>query len=156
MDFLDERFLLAISFIIFLYLTYKPIKKAIISSLDKKIEEIQKELLEAEALKKDAIVLLKETEDKIAGLDNFKESMIQDAKMESGQLIKKKEEELELFLKHKKEESLQFITNQKQKTFNKEKSDFVQLVVELIEEYFKSSNNASMSDIEIVKKIRKN
>jgi len=155
MHFLDERFWLAISFLLLIYFTYKPIKKVILSSLDKKISEIKKDLHESESLKKEAKLLLKETEAKIAMLDSLKRSMIQDATIEAEQLIKQKDEELKLFLTSKKEESFQFINHKKMTAFNKEKSEFVDLVMQLVAEYFKSSNNASMSDIEIVKMIRK-
>ena len=41
MHFFDENFWIAVSFVIFLYFAYKPIKKAIINSLDAKINEIK-------------------------------------------------------------------------------------------------------------------
>lgn len=154
MEFFDEKFWLAISFIILIYIAFKPIKNAILSSLDKKIESIKQELIEAETLKIEAVELLKQTKQKLEELDILKEQMIREAKIESEQLIKKKDEELELFLKHKKAESLQFINAKKRKAFNKEKDEFINSVVKLITEYFKASDNLSMSDFEIVKKIR--
>lgn len=155
MEFLDERFWLAISFVTFIYIVYKPVKKAIIASLDKKIAAIKQELIETEALKKEAHNLLKETRHKVSELDTIKKYMIREAKIEAEQLIKKNDEELELFLRHKKAESLQFINHKKRLAFNKEKNEFIQSVVKLISQYFKDSDNSSMSDIEIVQKIRK-
>ena len=38
--FFDESFVIAVCFIIFIYLAYRPVKKAIIASLDARINEI--------------------------------------------------------------------------------------------------------------------
>ena len=49
--FFDESLVIAICFIIFIYLAYRPIKKAIVASLDARIDEIKTKLTETEALK---------------------------------------------------------------------------------------------------------
>ena len=62
MHFFDESFVVAVCFVIFVYLAYRPIKKAIIASLDARIEEIKQKLAQAEKLKADAKSLLDKVE----------------------------------------------------------------------------------------------
>ena len=67
--FLDENFIVAICFVIFLYLSYKPLRRAIISSLDTRIIEIKSKLEETEKLKEDARLLLENIEQEMSGFE---------------------------------------------------------------------------------------
>ena len=51
MHFFDASFVIAVCFVIFIYLAYRPVKKAILASLDARINEIKEKLSQAERLK---------------------------------------------------------------------------------------------------------
>ena len=68
MQFFDEKFWIAISFLIFLYLVYKPIKNIILKSLDDQITLVKKQVLEAQKLNDEMARLY---EDIVHQLDQF-------------------------------------------------------------------------------------
>ena len=73
-DFLDESFVVAVCFIIFIYLAYRPVRKAIVASLDARIEEIKAKLAETEKVKKDAKLLLEEIEQEMGSFEERKKN----------------------------------------------------------------------------------
>lgn len=151
---LDESFWLAVSFILFIYFSYRPIKKAVLNSLDIRINDIKRELKEAEKLKKEAKDLLLEAESKISKIAKFKEEMLNEAEIDAEKLLKKKTQELEQFLKHKKTDAIQAIDNQKTQAFLQAKSEFTELVTKLVAQYCKESNNDSLPDSKIAQYIK--
>lgn len=70
--FFDESFVVAVCFIIFIYFAYQPVKKAIIASLDARIEEIKTRLAETEQVKKDAKLFLEEIEREMSAFEERK------------------------------------------------------------------------------------
>tara|TARA_B100000131_G_C17849645_1_gene505365 strand:+ start:164 stop:664 length:501 start_codon:yes stop_codon:yes gene_type:complete len=56
----DSTFWVAFSFILFMFLVYKPIKNMILVNLDKKIDELKSQLNESKKLKEDAQNLYQE------------------------------------------------------------------------------------------------
>lgn len=151
MTILNENFWLAISFIIFMYLAYRPVKKAILSSLDSKISEIQMRVLEAEALKKDAELMLKRTEEEIAHLGVMRDKIINEAKGAAAILVNERTKTMELLLERKQSESINFINHKKSQACSNIQSEFAEVVTKLVSEYFRSSKNDSLSDQEIAK-----
>jgi F-type H+-transporting ATPase subunit b len=151
MNFLDERFWLAISFIIFIYLAYRPVKKAIITLLDDKVAAIKSKVLEAEGLKQDAKLLLEKVEQDIAHLGTLREEILQVAMLNANKLIKERGNEMEAFLERKKAEMLGIINNQKLQTCEQIQSEFVVTVTKLVTEYFKLAENSSLTDRELAK-----
>ena len=71
MHFFEENFWIAVSFVIFLYFAYKPIKKAIINSLDAKINEIKEKLAQTEKIKAETKLLLEATQKEIENFTNY-------------------------------------------------------------------------------------
>lgn len=152
MSFLNESFWLAISFVIFLYFAFRPIKKAILDSLDNKISQIKKQVEEATAIKKEAELLLSQTKNEMAKLGELKEQMLNAAKAESLKIIDDRTKEMELKLNKKREEALNNINTSKLQAEKQLKTEFIESVIKVVKEYFKISNNNGLSDSEIAER----
>ncbi len=152
MHFMDENFWVAVSFLIFLYFAYKPVRNAIISSLDKKIEDIKKNLAESEKLKSDAKILLDEIQDEMNNFEKYKEHILQNAKSSTDRLIEQKSKEMDIFLSRKKDSALRMIENEQAKAADKLKGEFTEQVITIVRSYLIETKNNSVSDSEIVKK----
>ena len=96
MHFFDENFWIAVSFVIFLYFAYKPIKKAIINSLDAKINEIKEKLAQTEKIKAETKLLLEATQKEIENFEEYKHQIINKAKISTEKLIEKRTKEMEI------------------------------------------------------------
>ncbi|MFA1688778.1 F0F1 ATP synthase subunit B [Candidatus Rickettsia barbariae] len=138
MNFLDESFWLAVSFVIFLYLVYRPAKKAILNSLDTKILEVQEKVLQAEKLKEDAALLFKHTNAQIKKLETLRSQIIEDSNEVTKKIIQEKTKEIEEFLEHKKSDAIQLMQNQKSTASKKLHDEFCDEVIKLVSEYFQS------------------
>ncbi|WP_016769788.1 F0F1 ATP synthase subunit B [Rickettsia sibirica] len=138
MNFLDESFWLAVSFVIFLYLVYKPAKKAILNSLDAKILEVQEKVLQAEKLKEDAALLFKHTNAQIKKLETLRSQIIEDSNEVTKKIIQEKTKEIEEFLEHKKSDAIQLMQNQKSTASKELQDEFCDEVIKLVSEYFQS------------------
>ncbi|ALA61331.1 F0F1 ATP synthase subunit B [Rickettsia amblyommatis] len=136
MNFLDESFWLAVSFVIFVYLVYRPAKKAILNSLDAKILEVQEKVLKAEKLKEDAALLFKHTNAQIKKLETLRSQMIEESNEVTKKIIQEKTKEIEEFLEHKKSDVIQLMQNQKSTASKELQDEFCDEVVKLVSEYF--------------------
>jgi F-type H+-transporting ATPase subunit b len=85
--FFTESFVVAICFLIFIYFAYKPIKKAIIASLDARIKEIKHQVTESKKLKDDAKNLLSEVEEKINSFEERKKSILASARTSNQRFV---------------------------------------------------------------------
>jgi F-type H+-transporting ATPase subunit b len=153
MHFIDERFWLALSFFIFIYLAYRPIKKAILNSLDAKIDHIKTQLLEAENLKKEAKLLLEKTQLQMSQLSNLHDKMLHDAKIQANHMIEDGTNEIENLLQRRRSEALNEIERQKLQACGEIQSEFSDRVIKTVTEYFKVSDNQSLTDVEIAKNL---
>ncbi|MCC8370675.1 MAG: F0F1 ATP synthase subunit B [Rickettsia endosymbiont of Stiretrus anchorago] len=141
MHFLDESFWLAISFIIFVYLIYRPAKKAILKSLDTKVLEVQERVLKAEKLKDDAKLLFEQTEEQIKNLEALQLQMTRENNEITEKIVQEKTKEIEEFLEHKKVETIKLIESQKLLASKELQDEFSDEVVKLVSEYFHSTKN---------------
>lgn len=153
MNFLNESFWLACSFIIFVYLIYKPAKKAILKSLDTKISEVQEKILKAEKLNEDAKLLFEQTEAQIKNLETLRLQMTKENNEITEKIIQEKTKEIEKFIKHKKAETIKLIENQKLAASEELQIEFCDEVIKLVSEYFQLSNNNNLSEIDIAKNL---
>ena len=149
MHFLDESFWLAVSFIIFAYLAYKPAKRAILNSLDAKIAQVKALVAEAENLKKDAASILLKTQDEIKNLNNLRVQILNTARSDANIIAEARAAEMQEQLEQKKKDALESINQQQINTYNNIKQDFARLTMKLAEEYLKETDNNNSSDIEI-------
>ena len=153
MHFIDERFWLALSFFIFIYLAYKPIKRAILNSLDAKIDAIKTRLTEAENLKKEAKLLLEKTEIQMNRLTILHQEMLHDAKIQTNQTIEEGTSEIENLLQRRRMEAINEIERQKLQACSKIQSEFSDKVIKTVTEYFKITEHESLSDTTIAKNL---
>lgn len=155
MGFFDANFWFTICFLLFLYITYKPTKKLIVGTLTTKINSIKDRLHEVKTLKRNAEIILKTTEEKIASLTLLQEKMISESKIAAENFMQIKQKQIELSIERKKLDWQQSIDSKQMQLHNQLKTQLIQDVQKLVVEYFKTSNNASISDIEIAKRLSK-
>lgn len=149
MYFLDESFVIFICFIIFIYFAYKPVKKAIIASLDARIDEIKTKLIETEQLKKDAKRLLDEIQQEMEVFEARKESILESAEISTKRLVETRRKEIELILARKKDSAIKSINNRKDKASDEMRSEFTDAVLSTVRTYLLETKNNSVSDEEI-------
>jgi len=153
MNFLDESFWLAVSFIIFVYLIYRPAKKTILKSLDTKIAEVQERVQKAEKLKEDAKLLFEQTEAQIKNIEALRLQMTEESNAITEEIAQKKIKEIEDFLECKKTETIKLIENQKLVVSKELQTEFCDEVIKLVSEYFQSTQNNHLSESDIAKNL---
>jgi F-type H+-transporting ATPase subunit b len=155
MHFMDESFWVAVGFVIFLYFAYKPIKKAIINSLDARINEIKQDLAETEKLRAEAKALLSEVQNEMKNFEKYKEQVLSSAKVSTERLVDTRSKELDLELERKSNSAIMSIENEKAKASSQLKNEFTDNVISVVRSYLVESKNNSVSDEEIIKKFIK-
>lgn len=153
MNFLDESFWLAVSFIIFVYLIYRPAKKTILKSLDTKIAEVQERVQKAEKLKEDAKLLFEQTEAQIKNIEALRLQMTEESNAITEEIAQEKIKEIEDFLERKKTETIKLIENQKLVVSKELQTEFCDEVIKLVSEYFQSTQNNHLSESDIAKNL---
>ncbi|MFP3018548.1 MAG: ATP F0F1 synthase subunit B [Candidatus Tisiphia sp.] len=156
MQLFDEKFWLAICFIIFVYLVYRPIKNIILKSLDDKITAIKDQVLEARKLNEDMTLLFEDAAVQIQQIEVLREKMIKDGKETANNIIKQQNEEFDKFLESKKLETIDLMNRQKLEASQMLQSEFCDKMLELVAIYMQSTKNDSISDSEIAKKLMRN
>ncbi|MFY9589252.1 ATP F0F1 synthase subunit B [Rickettsia endosymbiont of Halotydeus destructor] len=156
MNFLDESFWLAISFIFFIYLVYRPIKKTILKSLDTKVLEVQERLLKAEKLKDDAVLLFTQISEQLKKLEVLRNQMLQEGQKHNEEIVEEKNKEIGEFLERKKIEAIKSIENYKSQANKNLQAEFCEEVIKLVSEYFQSSKNPDLLDSDIAKNLMNN
>ncbi len=148
--FLDESFVVAVCFIVFIYLAYRPVKKAIVASLDARINEIKQKLAETEKLKQDAKLMLSEIEQEMADFEERKKEMLESAKNSTQRLVETKAKEMDLLLARKKDSAIKSIENERVKASNAMRAEFTDSVIDMVRSYLVETKNNSTSDEEIL------
>ncbi|XVN43457.1 MAG: ATP F0F1 synthase subunit B [Candidatus Rickettsia vulgarisii] len=156
MNFFNEDFWLAISFIIFVYLIYRPVKNIIFKSLDLKILAIQQQVLESKKLNEDTTLLLEKATNQLAEIANLKEKMLKEGEETANNIINEQNRKIEKFLEHKKNTTINFINTEKLKALERLQSEFCGKTLELVSLYMQETDNEKMLDTEIAKKIMMN
>ncbi|WP_341754089.1 ATP F0F1 synthase subunit B [Candidatus Tisiphia endosymbiont of Dioctria rufipes] len=156
MQLFDEKFWLAICFLIFVYLVYRPIKNIILKSLDDKIMAIKDQVLEAQKLNEDMTLLFENAAVQIQQIEILREKMIKDGKETANNIIKQQNEEFDKFLESKKLETIDLMNRQKLEASQMLQSEFCDKMLELVAIYMQSTKNDSISDSEIAKKLMRN
>ena len=148
----NENFWIAVSFIIFLYFAYKPVKKAILNSLDARIREIKDKLAQTEQLKKEAKALLAEIRQEMNNFEEYKKQLLDKAQASTEKLVESRAKEMQIALEQKGNSAILLIENEKAKIFDQLKDEFTDNVVNLVKAYLVKTKNNSLSDEEIVSK----
>ena len=152
MHFFDENFWVAVSFIIFLYFAYKPVRKAIINSLDARINDIKEKLAQTEKLKAEAKSLLEEVQKEMENFESYKQQLLDKAKISTDNLIEKRTKELEIALTRKSNSATSLIENEKSKISEELKNEFTDTVINIVRNYLIETKNNSVSDEAIINK----
>ena len=155
MHFFDESFVVAVCFVIFVYLAYKPIKKAIIASLDARIEEIKQKLAQAEKLKAEAKSLLDEVEKELGNFETRKKDILESAQHSIERHIEIRNKEMSLLLARKKDSAIKAINNERERASDTLRSEFTETVLNLVKSYLVQTKNNAVSDQEIIERFIK-
>ena len=149
--FFDESFWVAFCFVLFIVLVYKPIKKAIINSLDARIEEIKRNLEQAQKLKDDARIILEHIELEMQHFEDRKRRIIESAENSTNSLIKTKTKEIDLSINRTRDSATKSIQNMKTKATHDLKEEFTDHVMRLTRDYLEESKNNSVKDEDLLK-----
>ena len=137
---IDATFWLAISFFIFFaILIYLKVPQKINYSLTNKINEIQKELEEAEKLKEEAKNLFADYENKIDKSKKETKEIIDSAKKESEKAIIEKTEKFHQIIEERKKSTEQKIVQMKENALNDIKNISIKISIETVENLIKNS-----------------
>ena len=137
---IDATFWVAVSFFIFFgILIYLKIPQKINSSLTDQINEIKKELGEAEKLKIEAKTLLSDYENKIDKSKKETKEIINLAKEDSEKIILEKMEKFHQIMENKKKNAEQKIVQMKENALKDIKNISVKVSMEAVEHLIKKS-----------------
>ncbi len=137
---IDATFWVAVSFFIFFGgLVYLKVPQKINSSLSEKVDQIKKELDEAEKLKIEAKNLLSNYENKIDKSKKETLEIINLAKKESETNILEKTKNFHQFMENKKKNTEQKITQMKENAISDIKNISVKISIEAVEHLIKNS-----------------
>ena len=137
---IDATFWIAISFFIFLgILVYLKVPQKINNSLTVKINEIRKELREAEKLKEEAKNLLSKYENKIDKSKKESKEIVDGAKKENEKAILEKTKSFHHLMEVKKKSTEQKITQMKEKALKDIKNMSIKISIEATENLIKNS-----------------
>lgn len=154
MNFLNEEFWLALSFFIFIYFVYKPIRKLVLSSLDKYISTIKNDIESATEARKKAELLLEELSKKLEDLKNKKNAMILEAKEETDSFIEREKKEIEIVFHKKKDIAIDLIEKSKDVAIESINRELCEITTKICEQYFLNMKN-NISELELAKNIAK-
>tara|TARA_Y100000590_G_scaffold183652_1_gene209228 strand:- start:2070 stop:2567 length:498 start_codon:yes stop_codon:yes gene_type:complete len=137
---IDATFWVAVSFFIFLGgLVYLKVPQKINSSLSDKIDHIKKEIMEAEALKKDAKNILSDYENKIMKSQKETRDIIKKVKSESENAILEKTKKFHLIIEERKKNTEQKIIQMKENAIKDIKNTAIKISIDSIEQLVKTS-----------------
>ena len=137
---IDATFWIAISFFIFFaILIYLKVPQKMNNSLSDKINEIKKELEEAEKLKEEAKNLFADYENKIDKSKKETKEIIDSAKKESEKAIIEKTKKFHQIIEERKKSTEQKIVQMKENALKDIKNISVKISIEAVENLIKNS-----------------
>ena len=137
---IDATFWVAVSFFIFLGgLVYLKVPQIISTYLSDKIDEIKKEIMEAEALKKESKNLLSDYENKITKSQKETKEIIDKVKRESENAILEKTKKFYLIIEERKKNTEQKIIQMKENAIKDIKNTAIKISIDSIEQLVKTS-----------------
>jgi F-type H+-transporting ATPase subunit b len=152
MDFLDEKFWLAISFCIFIYFAYRPIKHAILNSLDERINNIKTKIVEAEKINQDADILFKKIENQMKELSLLKDNMLMEGSEIADNLVVEYTANIEKLLEKKKEDANNMLKLQISKSSDQIQSELSSKILDIVTNYLNNSKK-QLDDIKISERL---
>ncbi|MBN8512147.1 MAG: hypothetical protein J0L79_03840 [Rickettsiales bacterium] len=155
MHIFDESFVIAICFIIFIYLAFRPVKKAIIASLDARIKEIKQTLSESEKVRSEAKQLLNSVEGELNNFEKKKTDLLANAQNSIERYVEIRNKEINDILERKKESALKSIEHETYKASSRMQSEFTNEVLDLVKKYLAKTKNNGIDDKEILEHLYK-
>lgn len=150
MHFMDESFWIAICFFLFIFLAYRPVKKAIINSLDSRIDEIKKTMEQTQRLRDDAKIIFEQLELEMSNLEGLEKSILESAEASTHKMIDSKSKEIDMQIDRMRDSAEKSITTMKTKASNELKDEFTSHVMSLVHTYLEQSDNNSTGTEEII------
>jgi F-type H+-transporting ATPase subunit b len=134
MEFLNESFVGAIAFGIFVVLVYKPVKNLLISMVDEYTAQAIKKLEEAEAIFKEAKAMSLDVQKQYnqAKIDSV--DIMKRAKLEAASLIEDARKEVETMTAKKTEMAMERISQQEKQMVEDLKKEAVTLAISTVEQ----------------------
>lgn len=147
---LDASFWLAISFCIFVFLVYKPIKKALFKYLDNEIARVINSLSEAENLKKEAQEMVANLEQSIRKLDEERLAIVKIVEDQNKILIIDQQKELEAIMHRMEQDTLQRIEQISKDVHLEMRNILLDKSTKLAENYIAKHRTSFPDDKEII------
>ena len=129
MDFHDPTFWVAVAFVLFVVLTFKPLKKAILGALDGRAERIRQELDEAARLREEAQKMLAEYKRKQNEASKEAEELLAHAKIEAERLGEEAQAEIEAALQRREAAALEKIAQAETKALAEVRGQAVDVAI---------------------------
>lgn len=136
----------ALAFIVFVVLVWKPTQKAILSVLDDRSARIRKELNEAEKLREQAQALLAQYETKYRDAMKEAETILAHARDEAQRLSQQAARDLETSLKRREELALQRIAQTEQQAAAEVRGAAVDVAVAAAERLLREKLDGAKAD----------
>lgn len=155
MHIFDESFVIAICFVIFIYLAFRPVKKAIIASLDARIKEIKQTLSESEKVRSEAKQLLNSVEGELNNFEKKKTDLLANAQNSIERYVEIRNKEINDILERKKESAIKSIEHETHKASSRMQSEFTSEVLDLVKKYLAKTKNNGIDDKEILEHLYK-
>lgn len=149
----NESFIIAICFVMFLYIIFRPVKKTINTSLENKIVVIKDIVKETEESKNEAQRLLKKLQNDMKIFDEKRERLLKTAAMLTEDLIDSRSQEMYSYMNRSRDLALKSIEDKKNKVGESMKSELIQSTLLNVHEYLTKTENNNVSDGEIMENL---
>jgi F-type H+-transporting ATPase subunit b len=144
--FQDPSFWVAVSFVLFILLIYKPAGKFINKALDERALRIKNELGEALRLKEEAQALLASYQRKQKEMTEEAESIVAEAEAEAKRIAKESEQELDVALNKRVELAMQKIASYENAVIQQVKNNSVDIAISTVRSIVMDTLNKEASE----------
>lgn len=130
MEFLiNESTVVAVAFVVFCGLAYKPLKKLVLKFLDQKIVDAVKSIEEAAKMRKEAEGLLKQSQKQLIEANDTAVEIVKNAKQKALHIFEKAEQSIDAITKRRVEVSLARIAQREQQIIEDFKKQAVEVAI---------------------------
>lgn len=130
---LQESFFISLSFFMFVALIYKPLKRSLISILDKKISSISKYIEDSTSVRSEALLLLEKIKDQHMTAQEDAKKIVAIAEEEAKQIVLEAEQEVARITKKRIELAMQRVTQEEENIINSIKAEALEAAVARVE-----------------------
>lgn len=141
----DEKFWIAVAFVLFASLVYKKLTTLISSALDKKLDGIKSELTKAEQLKEEAQNIFTNYQKEQKNAESHAQDIIAQAKKSSEELLKKSKAEIKKNTKNKIAEIEENLATRRTIFTNGLRKEIADTALDIVQDYLEK-NKSSISE----------